>query len=201
MSDDKFDAVFIGGGGPGGYVGAIKAAQLGLRTACVEMRGALGGTCLNVGCIPSKALLQSSHLYHEAEVEFARHGINTNGLSLDLKAMMARKNQVVGDLTTGIEGLFKKNKVEYIPGTGRITAPGTIQVNLNAGGETHPDGGKYRHCHRLRCHGSAGSRDRRKDHSVIHGRSVAQQGTKTSGGDRGGLYRPGIGFGLGPSGR
>jgi dihydrolipoamide dehydrogenase len=134
MTDDKFDVVFIGGG-PGGYVGAIKAAQLGLRTACVEMRGTLGGTCLNVGCIPSKALLQSSHLYHEAEAEFAQHGINTSGLSLDLKTMMARKTQVVADLTTGIEGLFKKNKVEYIPGAGRISAPDTVQVKLNAGGE------------------------------------------------------------------
>ncbi len=134
MNDDSFDVVFIGGG-PGGYVGAIKAAQLGLRTACVEMRGTLGGTCLNVGCIPSKALLQSSHLYHKAEAEFAQHGIKTTGLSLDLKAMMARKAQVVGDLTTGIEGLFKKNKVEYILGHGTITSPGTVQVALKAGGE------------------------------------------------------------------
>ena len=134
MADNNFDVVVIGGG-PGGYVGAIKAAQLGLRTACVEMRGTLGGTCLNVGCIPSKALLQSSHLYHEAEAEFAQHGIKTTGLTLDLQAMMARKAQVVGDLTTGIEGLFKKNKVEYIPGRGTITSAGTVQVALNGGGE------------------------------------------------------------------
>jgi dihydrolipoamide dehydrogenase len=134
MSDDNFDVVFIGGG-PGGYVGAIKAAQLGLATACVEMRGALGGTCLNVGCIPSKALLQSSHLYHEAETEFARHGINTSGLSLDLKAMMARKDEVVAGLTTGIEGLLKKNKVTYISGRGRIATPGSVRVELTAGGE------------------------------------------------------------------
>jgi dihydrolipoamide dehydrogenase len=132
--NDNFDVVFIGGG-PGGYVGAIKAAQLGLSTACVEMRGTLGGTCLNVGCIPSKALLQSSHMYHEAEAGFAQHGIKATGLSLDLKAMMARKEQVVADLTTGIEGLFKKNKVTYIPGRGSITSPGTVQVALNAGGE------------------------------------------------------------------
>ena len=132
--DDKFDVVFIGSG-PGGYIGAIKAAQLGLRTACVEMRGTLGGTCLNVGCIPSKALLQSSHLYHQAEAEFAGHGINTGGLSLDLKAMMARKNQVVTDLTTGIAGLFKKNKVDHIAGRGRIASPGSVQVTLNKGGE------------------------------------------------------------------
>ncbi|MBL6952811.1 MAG: dihydrolipoyl dehydrogenase [Alphaproteobacteria bacterium] len=134
MTDNNFDVVFIGGG-PGGYIGAIKAAQLGLRTACVEMRGTLGGTCLNVGCIPSKALLQSSHLYHEAEAGFAQHGIKTQGLSLDLKAMMARKTKVVADLTTGIEGLFKKNKVEYIPGAGRLASAGSVQVSLNAGGE------------------------------------------------------------------
>lgn len=127
MSDDTFDVVFIGGG-PGGYIGAIKAAQLGLKAACVEMRGTLGGTCLNVGCIPSKALLQSSHLYHEAEAEFAAHGIKTTGLALDLKAMMARKDNVVTDLTTGIEGLFKKNKVTYIVGRGTVTDAGTVQV-------------------------------------------------------------------------
>ncbi|MBT4043367.1 MAG: dihydrolipoyl dehydrogenase [Rhodospirillaceae bacterium] len=131
---DPFDVIFIGGG-PGGYIGAIKAAQLGLNTACVEMRGTLGGTCLNVGCIPSKALLQSSHLYHEAEADFAAHGIKTSGLALDLKAMMARKDTVVKDLTTGIAGLFKKNKVTYIPGRGRVTDAGTVQVTLADGGE------------------------------------------------------------------
>ncbi len=134
MSDDAFDVVFIGGG-PGGYVGAIKAAQLGLRTACVEMRGTLGGTCLNVGCIPSKALLQSSHLYHEAESQFAQHGIKADGLALDLKAMMARKDDVVSGLTTGIEGLFKKNKVTYVAGRGRIAGAGAVHVELNEGGE------------------------------------------------------------------
>ncbi len=134
MADDTFDVVFIGAG-PGGYVGAIKAAQLGLSTACVEMRGSLGGTCLNVGCIPSKALLQSSHLYHEAEAAFAQHGIKTSRLTLDLKTMMARKDEVVTGLTTGIEGLFKKNIVTYIAGRGRITSLGSVQVELNTGGE------------------------------------------------------------------
>ncbi|MDP6343570.1 MAG: dihydrolipoyl dehydrogenase [Alphaproteobacteria bacterium] len=133
MSDEHFDVVFIGGG-PGGYVGAIKAAQLGLRTACVEMRGSLGGTCLNVGCIPSKALLQSSHLYHEARTEMAGHGIKMGEVALDLGGMMARKEQVVGDLTKGIEGLFKKNKVTYLAGRGRITGAGSVEVTLNDGG-------------------------------------------------------------------
>jgi len=134
MSEDKFDVVFIGGG-PGGYAGAIKAAQLGLRTACVESRGSLGGTCLNIGCIPSKALLQSSHLYEEAQHDLAAHGIATGKLGLDLKTMMARKDEVVGQLTKGIEMLFRKNKVEYIVGTGRIASPASVAVALADGGE------------------------------------------------------------------
>ena len=124
---EQFDIVVIGGG-PGGYVAAIKAAQLGLKVACVEKRGALGGTCLNVGCIPSKALLQSSHLYEEANVHFEQHGIKVKDLSLDLKTMLAHKDKVVLDLTKGIEGLFKKNKVTYVKGTGTISAPDTVSV-------------------------------------------------------------------------
>lgn len=124
---ESYDLVVIGGG-PGGYVAAIRAAQLGLKTACVEMRGALGGTCLNVGCIPSKALLQSSHHFEMAAHEFAEHGIKTSGLSVDLKAMMGRKNKVVEDLTKGIEFLFKKNKVDYLIGTGRVIEAGKVGV-------------------------------------------------------------------------
>jgi dihydrolipoamide dehydrogenase len=108
MSEDSFDVVFIGGG-PGGYVGAIKAAQLGMKVACVEKRGSLGGTCLNVGCIPSKALLHSSHLFHEAAHGMKQHGIEVGSLGLDLGAMMGNKDEVVETLTKGIEGLFKKN--------------------------------------------------------------------------------------------
>lgn len=124
---EAYDVIVIGGG-PGGYVAAIRAAQLGLRTACVESRGALGGTCLNVGCIPSKALLQSSHHYEAAAHEFAEHGIKTTGLKLDLKAMMARKDKVVHDLTEGIKFLFKKNKVDYLEGHGRIVEAGKVAV-------------------------------------------------------------------------
>lgn len=120
MSDSSYDVIVIGGG-PGGYVCAIRAAQLGLKTACVESRGALGGTCLNVGCIPSKALLQSSHFYEEANVHFADHGIKVADVKLDLKTMMARKDKVVTELTQGIEFLFKKNKVDYFKGLGSIT--------------------------------------------------------------------------------
>jgi len=125
---DTYDLIIIGGG-PGGYVAAIRAAQLGMKVACVEKRGALGGTCLNVGCIPSKALLQSSHHYEGAAHEFAAHGVKTGKVSLDLKTMMGRKDQVVSDLTKGIEFLFKKNKVDYIVGEGKITAAGEVAVN------------------------------------------------------------------------
>lgn len=123
---DAYDVVVIGGG-PGGYVAAIRAAQLGLKTACIEMRGALGGTCLNVGCIPSKALLQSSELFHEAQHSFAGHGIVVKP-KLDLDAMMARKSKIVGDLTKGIEFLFKKNKIDYLKGRGHIDGPGKVSV-------------------------------------------------------------------------
>ena len=107
---DAYDLIVIGAG-PGGYVGAIRAAQLGLKTAIVEKRKTLGGTCLNVGCIPSKALLQSSHHYEMAEKEFGHHGINISGLKLNLKTMQARKEETVIDLTKGIEFLMKKNKI------------------------------------------------------------------------------------------
>lgn len=132
-ADDALDLVVIGGG-PGGYVAAIKAAQLGLRTACVEKRGALGGTCLNVGCIPSKALLNNSHLYHETKANFAKRGIKVDNVQLDLAAMMASKNAAVDTLTRGIEFLFRKNKVEYIKGTGAIAAPTEVSVVPLGGG-------------------------------------------------------------------
>ncbi len=128
MGEEAFDLVVVGGG-PGGYVAAIRAAQLGLRVACVEKRGTLGGTCLNVGCIPSKALLQSSHHYEAAAHEMAEHGVGVEKLTLDLAAMMGRKDKVVEDLTKGIEFLFKKNKVEYVVGAGRIAAPDTVVVD------------------------------------------------------------------------
>jgi dihydrolipoamide dehydrogenase len=122
----KFDLVVIGAG-PGGYVAAIRAAQLGLTVACVEERDTLGGTCLNVGCIPSKALLSSSE--HWAELKhLSAHGIATMEASFDLSAMMARKDKVVGDLTKGIAHLFKKNGVEWLNGRGTIVAPGQVSV-------------------------------------------------------------------------
>ena len=129
---DTYDVVVVGGG-PGGYVAAIRAAQLGLKTAVVEKRGRLGGTCLNVGCIPSKALLQSSHHFEMAGHEFAEHGIKAQ-VSLDLKTMLARKDKVVLDLTGGIEFLMKKNKIDYIVGAGEVAKVGEVSVTPNEKG-------------------------------------------------------------------
>jgi dihydrolipoamide dehydrogenase len=128
-----YDLVVIGSG-PGGYVAAIRAAQLGLKTACVEKRETLGGTCLNIGCIPSKALLYSSELFEQAGHGLARHGIKVPGVELDLPAMMAQKDRVVAANVSGVAFLFKKNKIDWIKGTGRIAAPGLVEVALNEGG-------------------------------------------------------------------
>ena len=134
MAESSFDLVVIGAG-PGGYVAAIRASQLGLRVACVERRGALGGTCLNVGCIPSKALLQSSEKYEEARHGLEKHGISIKDAKLDLRAMLARKDKVVKDLTGGIAYLFKKNKIKWIAGEARIGGVGQVVVAAD-GGET-----------------------------------------------------------------
>eukprot|EP00758_Cryptobia_borreli_P003061 Tbor_TRINITY_DN3497_c0_g1::TRINITY_DN3497_c0_g1_i1::g.3768::m.3768/K00382/DLD, lpd, pdhD; dihydrolipoamide dehydrogenase len=124
-----YDVAVIGAG-PGGYVAAIKAAQLGLKTVCIEKRGTLGGTCLNIGCIPSKALLHASHLYHYAHTDFAKYGI-TGGEScrMDITEMQKQKDKQVASLTGGIEYLFKKNKVDYVKGEGTFASAGVINVN------------------------------------------------------------------------
>ncbi len=127
MASETFDLVVIGSG-PGGYVAAIRAAQLGMKVAVVEKRATFGGTCLNVGCIPSKALLQSSHLFEEAGHDLAPHGIVVAPPTLDLAQMMKRKTEVVGATTKGIEFLFKKNKIVAFQGTGRIEAAGAVTV-------------------------------------------------------------------------
>ena len=129
--NDSFDVVIIGGG-PGGYNAAIRAGQLGLASACVDSRGTFGGTCLNVGCIPSKALLYTSEMYELAAKEFAMLGI-TASVSLDLPAMMAHKTKVVGELTRGVEYLFKKYKAEGVVGEARIRAPDRVEVKLRDG--------------------------------------------------------------------
>ena len=125
---ESYDVVVIGGG-PGGYVCALRAAQLGFTVACVEKRATLGGTCLNVGCIPSKALLQSSENYSGVVHAFAEHGIVVEGVKLDLARMQARKAEVVSANVKGVEFLFKKNKVAWLKGAGRIVAPGKVAVD------------------------------------------------------------------------
>ncbi|MDB6109699.1 MAG: dihydrolipoamide dehydrogenase [Pedosphaera sp.] len=121
------DLVIIGAG-PGGYTAAIRAAQLGLNVACIEQEPALGGTCLRIGCIPSKAMLESSELFREAKEKFSQHGIVLPEVKLDLATMLRRKEQTVGILTKGVDSLFKKNKITRYLGRGRITAPGRVLV-------------------------------------------------------------------------
>jgi dihydrolipoamide dehydrogenase len=128
MAETDFDVIVIGAG-PGGYVAAIRAAQLGLKTACVESRETLGGTCLNVGCIPSKALLHASELYEEAHSgALAKWGIKTEGLSLDLGAMHATRLEAIKGLTGGVAFLFKKNKVEWLKGQAAFTGKDSVEV-------------------------------------------------------------------------
>jgi dihydrolipoamide dehydrogenase len=129
----EYDLAVIGGG-PGGYVAAIKAAQRGLKTVCIEKRGSLGGTCLNVGCIPSKALLNATHKLHEAQHSFKDLGIIVKDVSMDFGQLMKQKEKAVNGLTGGIEFLFKKNKVDYVKGWGKFASTNEIDVDLNAGG-------------------------------------------------------------------
>jgi dihydrolipoamide dehydrogenase len=130
--DNNFDVIVVGSG-PGGYVCAIRSAQLGLKTACVETRKTLGGTCLNIGCIPSKSLLNSSEMYHKAQKEFNNLGVETGKITLNLSKMMSNKNKSVQTLTKGIEFLFKKNKITHLKGKGSISAKGTVTVTDNSG--------------------------------------------------------------------
>ena len=127
---ENFDLIIIGGG-PGGYVCAIRAAQLGLKTACIESRGALGGTCLNVGCIPSKSLLNLSENFHKAKKDFNNQGIEIEGIKLNIEKMMSNKNKSIQVLTKGVEFLFKKNKVTYIKGKGVLFSKNDIIVYEN----------------------------------------------------------------------
>jgi dihydrolipoamide dehydrogenase len=132
---DSYDLVVIGGG-PGGYVCAIRAAQLGLKVACVEKRGSLGGTCLNIGCIPSKALLEASHAFHEAGHDFGTFGVKVSGVELDLPGMMKHKDKVVDANTKGVEFLFRKHKISWIKGAGRIPRAGAVEVTGADGART-----------------------------------------------------------------
>lgn len=138
---DKYDVIVIGGG-PGGYVAAIRAAQLGFKTACVEMwkddagKDRLGGTCLNVGCIPSKALLESSALYHKTKDELGVHGISADNVKIDISQMLARKEAIVDQLTGGIAQLFQANKIDWIKGKGKLRAGKTVEVTDVEGNTT-----------------------------------------------------------------
>src|SRR6185437_6630432 len=125
---ERYDVLVIGAG-PGGYIAAIRAAQLDMSVACVEKRATLGGTCLNVGCIPSKALLQSSEEYHHATHALKDHGVLVDSVKLDLARMLARKGEVVTANVKGVEFLFRKNKVTWLKGAGRIAAPGKVEVD------------------------------------------------------------------------
>ena len=135
----KYDVIVIGGG-PGGYVAAIRCAQLGMKTACIDDRlndkgdPVLGGTCLNIGCIPSKALLDSSHNFHAANHEFASHGIKLGDVSIDVKTMMKRKQDIVNSLTGGVATLFLKNKIDWIKGQGRLLSNTRVEVRGHAEG-------------------------------------------------------------------
>ena len=155
MAETDFDVIVIGAG-PGGYVAAIRAAQLGLKTACADSRETLGGTCLNVGCIPSKALLHASELYEEAHSgALAKWGVKTSGLELDLDAMHGARLEAIGGLTKGIEFLFKKNKVEWLKGHAKFTGKDCARRRRQG-----LQGEAYRHRHRLQRHPAAGRRDR-----------------------------------------
>src|SRR5882672_5587759 len=128
----QHDLIIIGAG-PGGYVAAIRAAQLGLNVACVEKEPALGGTCLRIGCIPSKALLESSERFRETKDGLAAHGIRAGNVELDLAAMLKRKDQIVTTLTRGVDSLFKKNKITRYAGLGRIEGTGRVVVDSEKG--------------------------------------------------------------------
>src|SRR5688500_13331573 len=135
MAEDTFDLIVLGGG-PGGYVAAIRAAQLGLKTACVEKESALGGTCVRVGCIPSKALLDSTELFDQIRHKSTLHGITVAEPRMDVGKMHARKDAVVKANTDGVAFLFKKNKIEWVRGFGRLTSPEMVEVQGEGGART-----------------------------------------------------------------
>ena len=184
-----YDLIVIGTG-PGGYVCAIRAAQLGLKTAVIEKEKTFGGTCLNIGCIPSKAFLHASELFEEAGHSFAKMGIGVSEPKLDLATMLKFKQDAVDGNVKGVEFLFKKNKIDSFAGTGRIAAPGKVEVK-GADGKTQTLDTKSI----VIATGSdvaqaARHRDRRKAHRVLDRRAVAVEGAGEFAGDRRRRHRP-----------
>ena len=203
-----FDVVVIGGG-PGGYIAAIRAAQLGLNTACIDewknAKGgpAPGGTCTNVGCIPSKALLQSSEHFEHAGHAFAEHGIGLSNLSIDVAKMVGRKDQVVKQNNDGILYLFKKNKVSFFHGRGSFVkaADGGYEIAV-AGDKPDTLTAQARHRrHRLERARAARRGLRRGAHPVQRRRAAHRRGAQDAGRHRLGRHRPGDGLGVAPPGR
>ena len=169
-----YDLVVIGTG-PGGYVCAVRAAQLGMKVAVVEKNATLGGTCLNVGCMPSKALLHASEMFEEAAHSFAKMGVSVPAPKLDLPAMMNFKQQGIDGNVKGVEFLMKKNKIDVIRGKGKILGSGKVEVT-GGDGKTQSSRPKTSYRHRLRCRAIEGHRDRREAHRVVDRRAVAGQG-------------------------
>ena len=190
-----YDVIVIGAG-PGGYVCAIRCAQLGLRTACVEGRETLGGTCLNIGCIPSKALLHASELFHAAGHDFAKMGLKVTTPEIDWPGMQAYKQSTVDCNTRGIEFLFKKNKVDWLKGWGALTGPGAVEV-----GDETPRREVDRHRHRLGAVAAPGRRGRREGRRHLDRRAGARRRPEAAGGDRRRGHRPRARLGLRPARR
>ncbi len=171
----SYDLVIIGTG-PGGYVCAVRAAQLGMKVAVVEKNATLGGTCLNVGCMPSKALLHASEMFEEAGHSFAKMGVSVSAPKLDLPAMMNFKQQGIDGNVKGVEFLMKKNKIDVINGKGKVLGTGKVEVTGGDGKTQMRRDQEHRDRHRLRYRAAEGHRDRREAHRVVDRRAVARQG-------------------------
>ena len=171
----SYDLVVIGTG-PGGYVCAVRAAQLGMKVAVVEKNATLGGTCLNVGCMPSKALLHASEMFEEAAHSFAKMGVSVSAPKLDLPSMMNFKQQGIDGNVKGVEFLMKKNKIDVISGKGKILGAGKVEVYRQRRQGADGRDQEHRHRHRLRYRAAEGHRDRREARRVVDRRAVAGQG-------------------------
>ena len=192
---DQYDLAVIGAG-PGGYTAAIRAAQLGMKVVCIEKGPTLGGTCLNVGCIPSKALLDSSEWYAQARSHFGRHGIKVGELGLDLGSMQKRKATVVKGLTDGIAFLFKKNKIASVQGTARLAGAGAVTVTGANGQETRGRSRGHPPCDGERARGTARPAVRRPQHCHFYRGTLFRDGAAAPHCRRGRLHRSGAWLGL-----